>query len=120
MSLWTCRDQSYSALAGSLQPLASLLGAPLLALTRQWSISKSFYRRTLAPTGRVCAAVTMKGRNLALGCYSLALDGLAQESGAILRPCSKSIELLEYLRDILGRSIRLSPVPFRELANGLG
>jgi hypothetical protein len=39
----------------------------------------------------------VKGRNLALACYSLALDGLAQESGALLRPLLEAIELLAYL-----------------------
>ena len=33
-----------------------------------------------------------------MGCYSLALDGLAQESGALLRPLIETYELLVYLR----------------------
>jgi hypothetical protein len=47
---------------------------------------------------RVCALTTTKGRNLLLGCHSLALDGLAQESGALLRPLLESVELLSYFR----------------------
>jgi len=39
---------------------------------------------------------------LALGCYSLALDGLAQESGALLRPLLEAVELLGYLRAVPG------------------
>jgi hypothetical protein len=40
----------------------------------------------------------VKGRNLSLGLYSLSLDGLAQEAGALLRPLVETIELLAYLR----------------------
>jgi hypothetical protein len=82
--------------------LASLLGAAFARVDEAVEYFEKFLSADVAPTGRVCAAVTMKGRNLALGCYSLALDGLAQESGAILRPLLESIELLEYLRDIPG------------------
>jgi hypothetical protein len=47
---------------------------------------------------RVCALTTAKGRNLLLGCQSLSLDALAQESGALLRPLLETIELLNYFR----------------------
>lgn len=40
----------------------------------------------------------IKGRNLGLACYSLMLDGLAQEGGAVLRPLLESIELTTYFR----------------------
>ena len=47
---------------------------------------------------RVCAITTTKGRNLLFACYSLSLDALAQESGAVLRPLIEVVELLKYLR----------------------
>jgi hypothetical protein len=52
---------------------------------------------------RVCALTTAKGRNLLLGCHSLALDGLAQESGALLRPLLESVITgqFQFLRDHL-------------------
>jgi len=59
--------------------------------------------RADTPFGRVCAVTLIKARNLALGCYSLALDALAQESGALLRLFIESLELLEYLRQDPGR-----------------
>ena len=37
------------------------------------------------PLTRVCCLVVAKGRNLSLGSYGLILDGLGQESGALLR-----------------------------------
>lgn len=48
--------------------------------------------------GRVTALTVAKSRNLAHGCYSLALDSLAQESGALVRPLIETIELLKYFR----------------------
>ena len=40
-----------------------------------------------------------KSCHLLLGCYSLTLDGLGQEAGALLRPLIEVYELLIYLRD---------------------
>lgn len=48
--------------------------------------------------GRVTAITVAKSRNLALGCYSLALDSLAQESGALMRPLIETLEILKYFR----------------------
>jgi len=50
------------------------------------------------PYGTVCALVLVKARNLGLGCYSLSLDALAQESGALFRPLIEYIELVAYFR----------------------
>lgn len=47
---------------------------------------------------RVCGLTLLKGKNLALGSLSLVLDGLGQESGALLRPMIEYIELLTYFR----------------------
>ena len=52
---------------------------------------------------RVCGGIIVKSRNLSLACYSLSLDGLAQESGAILRPLIETFELLVYLRQDYNR-----------------
>ena len=48
--------------------------------------------------GRVCAITLTKGRNLGLGCYSLSLDALAQEAGALFRPLIESLERLTYFK----------------------
>jgi hypothetical protein len=39
-----------------------------------------------------------KSTHLLLGCFSLALDGLSQESGALMRPLIETYELMVYLR----------------------
>lgn len=46
----------------------------------------------------VCSLTTLKAKNLALGMYSLTLDGLAQEAGALARLFIEYTELLTYLR----------------------
>jgi hypothetical protein len=40
----------------------------------------------------------VKARNYALGLYSLSLDGLGQEAGALLRPLVEAYEVLVYFR----------------------
>jgi hypothetical protein len=45
---------------------------------------------------RVTTLIVVKSRNLALGCYSLSLDGLAQEGGALFRPLVETLEILIY------------------------
>ncbi len=92
--LWETRRSAEQALEGPLLTHADLL-AEAFSL-----FDVCGDRLVLSDTdfGRVCALVTAKARSLTLGCYSLALDGLAQESGALARPLFESLELLEYLR----------------------
>jgi hypothetical protein len=47
---------------------------------------------------RISSITLAKYSHLLLGCYSLMLDGLAQESGALLRPLIEVYELLVYFR----------------------
>lgn len=42
----------------------------------------------------VCAVALVKAKNLAHGAFSLTLDGLGQEAGALLRPMIEYAELL--------------------------
>jgi len=92
--LWATRRSAEQALDGPLRSYADLLGETFTAL----DVCADRLARTDTQFGRVCALIVIKARNLALGCYSLALDALAQESGALLRPLVESLELLEYLR----------------------
>jgi len=57
----------------------------------------------LGQFSRICSITLAKFSHLALGCLSLSLDGLAQESGALLRPLIESYELLVYFRQDLSR-----------------
>jgi hypothetical protein len=47
---------------------------------------------------KVCGLTTLKAKNLAHGMFSLTLDGLAQEAGALARPFIEYGELLTYFR----------------------
>lgn len=47
---------------------------------------------------KVCALALLKVKNLSIGTYSLVLDGLGQEAGALLRPFVEYVELLTYFR----------------------
>lgn len=47
---------------------------------------------------RVCGLTLLKAKNLAFGSYSLILDGLGQETGALMRPMIEYSELLTYFR----------------------
>ena len=52
---------------------------------------------------RMCGLTLVKAKHLALGSYSLILDGLGQEAGAFLRPFIKYYELLVYFKMDPGR-----------------
>jgi len=46
----------------------------------------------------ICGLTLLKLKHLALGAYSLILDGLGQETGALMRPMIEYAELLTYFR----------------------
>ena len=96
MNLWVARRDAEQA-------LSSYMAAESKLLDRAFQQAEYLAQRLdgfepATPFSRVTALVTAKARNLAQACYSLALDGLAQESGAVARVWLESIELLTYLR----------------------
>lgn len=48
---------------------------------------------------RTCGVAIVKGKNYALSCYSLMLDGHAQEAGAMARPWWEYMEVLAYFQE---------------------
>jgi hypothetical protein len=91
--MWTTRREAENALEGPLEPFERLLHEAFSLIDE--TIPK--LEGINPPFGTVCALVLVKGRNLAFGCYSLSLDALAQEAGALFRPLIESVELLTYL-----------------------
>jgi hypothetical protein len=91
--LWDSRDEA-------LVVLAEVAPGPLAALEESFSLvddcAVALYDRK-SMWGTVTSVLVVKGRNLAQGLYSLSLDSLAQEGGALLRPLIEVVELLEYL-----------------------
>jgi hypothetical protein len=51
------------------------------------------------PYSRVAALTLIKARNLLLASYSLSIDGLAQEAGALLRPFLEAFEKMVYFNE---------------------
>lgn len=92
--LWKARRQAEASLSAELKPFADLLNETYDA------IDNNIARLEVLddPFGRVCALVLIKARNLGLGCFSLSLDALAQEAGALFRPFIECLELLIYFR----------------------
>jgi hypothetical protein len=93
--LWEARQSALSD--DSLSRELAVIEDLFWALER---ILEDLHRLNASKKSSLCALVGAKGRNLAHGCYSLALDGLAQESGALLRPLLEAIELMRYLRTV--------------------
>ena len=93
MNLWITREESLNALKSKLSIEARYIerGFTIIdALLRIFEDNKNdnFYM--------VCSFALLKGKNSCFSIYSLSLDGLAQESGALLRPAIECFELLDY------------------------
>lgn len=92
--LWRTREASVRALAGPLKTQSEYLEEAFALVDELLDV----YQQNIGRSEflDVCGAATAKGRNLALGLFSLCLDGLSQEGGALLRPLVECIEKLEY------------------------
>lgn len=92
--LWATRRQAEADLDEGLKRFADLLNETFAQVDHGVARLEGLGN----PFGRVCALVLIKARNLGLGCYSLSLDALAQEAGALFRPLIECLELLVYFR----------------------
>ncbi|HVB20694.1 MAG TPA: hypothetical protein VNG51_01935 [Ktedonobacteraceae bacterium] len=92
MNLWETREQAIFAVKTVLQQQAEVIQDAFsildLSIERLSAISET------SQFAEVCGLTFIKVRNLTLACYSLSLDGLAQEAGAIFRVLAEGIELL--------------------------
>lgn len=104
--LWEARRAAERALRESLRDYSELFEC----VFRQLHAAALRLAGQDTTFGRVCALAVIKSANLAQGCYSLSLDGLAQESGALFRPLIEALEMLRYLRE--------SPVHINEAIEG--
>jgi len=83
------------AIESELQPEASIIYQSFSLLDEMLVV----FHSEDAAFCRVVGLILLKARNLSQGLFSLALDSLAQESGALLRPLIECLELLKYLCD---------------------
>jgi hypothetical protein len=94
--LWKTREKALAALDGELRTHRDCIQAGFDAVDACVDRFQTIIGRSDFAT--VSGCTTVKARDLALACYSLCLDGLAQEAGAILRPLIECIEKLRYFR----------------------
>ncbi|MDY7018945.1 MAG: hypothetical protein SU899_02550 [Chloroflexota bacterium] len=97
VGIWDTRKHAMNALETELQSEAAIIYEAFSLLDEMLGIFS-----TCAETSKPAAVsgfTLLKARNLSHSMFSLSLDGLAQESGALLRPMIECLELLEYFRD---------------------
>jgi hypothetical protein len=103
MDHWGTRRQSLSWLENDLTSERDYIDSGFLMLDEcltNFDQTSEKEKATLnGRFARLCGVTTVKGRNLLLACYSLQLDSLGQEAGAVLRPLIEVVELLNYFRD---------------------
>jgi hypothetical protein len=94
VDLWETRNKAIDFIAGPLAGVDSLIRAEFALLDLVITEFSRLSGSDVFP--RVCGLTTAKGRALLQATYSLILDGLAQEAGALLRPSLEAYELLVY------------------------
>lgn len=97
MTLWNTRNEAVAT-------LESLMKNESEALYEAFELLDECTVRLEAdhgtePYARVRLLTLIKARNLLLGSYSLAIDGLAQEAGALLRPFIEAFEKMVYFNE---------------------
>ena len=102
MNIWSAREKSLHWLEHELRPESLHLQDGFDYLGNIIELFEKLGRNAgESEAGQFCriSAITLaKYSHLLLGNYSLILDGLAQEAGALLRPLIETYELLVYLR----------------------
>lgn len=96
MEPWITREMSWTYLNEKRPSRLAVLFALVMLLDRCIDAYES--RATSDTYARVCGLTLLKAKNLAMGSFSLLLDGLGQEAGALLRPMIEYTELLTYFR----------------------
>ena len=102
MDLWQSRKQSHEWLSTKLIEQNSLVDNGFVLLDKCIALLNQYNKTSDDElNGRFARAVNLtlaKTRNLLLGSYSMMLDALAQEAGALLRLILEAYELLIYFR----------------------
>lgn len=96
MELWKTRSESLKLLNAELSQHKFILDQCFRIMDH--CIDTLEEQSDQSQRHRICAITLVKGKNYALACYSLMIDGLGQEAGATMRPMIEYIELLKYFR----------------------
>jgi len=94
MGLWKTRHHSMEMLAKEFKEHGKIIERAFLIIDECIDLFNA--KAGSDDYHRICGIVLAKARNYALGTYGLILDGLAQESGALVRPLIEYQELLKY------------------------
>lgn len=94
--LWQSRTDALEYLKSNQAPRLEVIEEIIDAIDQ--TIDAYEKRAVSDEYARICGLTLVKGKNLAVGMYSLTLDGLAQEAGALARPFIEYVELLTYFR----------------------
>ena len=101
--IWSARKNSDDILESELPDYNRLLSTGFEYLDETVrkldQLAKKRENSFHAMYARVVASCVTKGRRLLLGMYALVCNGLAQESGAVLRIIIEVIELVQYFND---------------------
>jgi len=95
--MWSTRQRAMRALDTELRVEAGIIYQAFELIDEMIKMFRASPQSPLFST--TCGLVLLKGRYLAQGMFSLALDGLAQEAGALLRPMIECFELLTYFHE---------------------
>ena len=93
MNLWITREESLNALKSKLSIEARYIDKGFTIIDALLRIFEDNKNDNFC---MVCSFALLKGKNFCFSIYSLSLDGLAQEAGALLRPAIECTELLDY------------------------
>jgi len=98
MDMWSVRNQALADLASNLpqesEVIEEAFGLLDKCIEHLFSSATGEYEKFAI----VCCHTLIKAHRFALGCYSLCLDGLAQEAGALLRPLIETWQQLIFYR----------------------
>src|SRR5574340_403142 len=112
MNIWTARENSLIWLDNELKPQDEAIQKGFEFINNYAvQFEKHYKSEGECERGhfcRVCAISFAKVCHLLIGCYSLTLDGLAQESGALLRPVIEIYEKLVYFREDKSRIYQIT------------
>ena len=93
MNLWITREESLNALKSKLSIEARYIDKGFTIIDALLRIFEDNKNDNFC---MVCSFALLKGKNFCFSIYSLSLDGLAQEAGALLRPAIECFEFLDY------------------------
>ena len=96
MELWTARTEAVAYLEVSHPNRIAVLSRTFELIDLSVDAYESLADGDVY--ARICGLTLLKAKHLAVGAYSLILDGLAQEAGALIRPFIEYSELLTYFR----------------------